>query len=215
MPTLLLWCIFTLIKTSTMKAKYIRVSTKEQNTDRQKTYNGLTYVDYCSGSIPFNERPSAIELIANKDITSVMVHSIDRLGRNTLDILNTIQFFTKKGINVISEKEGLQTIIDGKENPIAKLMIGILGTLSEFEYSRIKDRQREGIAAAKKRGTYFGRKQGSNEPIKEFMLKPASIKIIKYLKQNESIARTALLSQASEGTVKKIKKLIKDGKVKI
>ena len=74
------------------------------------------------------------------------VHSIDRLGRNTLDIMQTIQDFTSKGINVVSTKEGLQTLINGKENPIAKMMIGILGTLAEFELARGKERQAEGIA---------------------------------------------------------------------
>ena len=57
--------------------------------------------------------------------------------------MNTIQDFTNRGINVISEKEGLQTIIDGKENPVAKMMIGILGTLAEFELIELKkDKQK-------------------------------------------------------------------------
>jgi DNA invertase Pin-like site-specific DNA recombinase len=97
-----------------MKAKYIRVSTKEQNRDRQTDFDGLTYIDKCSGSIPFKERPEANKLLDNKEITEVHVHSIDRLGRNTLDIMQTIQDFTSKGINVVSTKEGLQTLIDGK-----------------------------------------------------------------------------------------------------
>ena len=126
-----------------MRAKYIRVSTKEQNTDRQTDFNGLTYIDLCSGSIPFKERPEAKKLLSNKEITEVHVHSIDRLGRNTLDIMQTIQDFTSKGINVVSTKEGLQTLINGKENPIAKMMIGILGTLAEFELARGKERQAE------------------------------------------------------------------------
>jgi hypothetical protein len=121
-----------------MKAKYIRVSTLEQNTDRQTNFEGLTYIDKCSGSTPFNQRNEAKKLLDNNSITEVHVHSIDRLGRSTLDIMQTIQYFTSKGINVVSEKEGLQTIINGKENPIAKLMIGILGTLAEFELSELK-----------------------------------------------------------------------------
>tara|TARA_B110001450_G_C17649554_1_gene492673 strand:- start:1412 stop:1753 length:342 start_codon:yes stop_codon:yes gene_type:complete len=104
----------------------IRVSTKEQNTDRQNNFKGQTYIDECSGSIAFIDRPEAKKLLSNKDITEVHVHSIDRLERNTLDIMQTIQYFTDKGINVVSTKEGLRTIVDGKENPIAKMMIGIL-----------------------------------------------------------------------------------------
>lgn len=194
-----------------MKAKYIRVSTLEQNTDRQTNFNGLTYIDKCSGSIAFKDRPEAKKLLANKDITEVHVHSIDRLGRNTLDIMQTIQNFTSKGINVVSEKEGLQTLIEGKENPIAKLMIGILGTLAEFELSRIKERQAEGIAEAKKKGSYVGRNVGSTESIEVFKSKESTQKILRYLKQKESIRRTARLSETSVGTVQKVQRFLAEG----
>ena len=194
-----------------MKAKYIRVSTLEQNAGRQTDFNGKQFIDYCSGSIPFNERDEAIRLLKDSSISEVHVHSIDRLGRNTLDIMQTIQYFTNKGINVISDKEGLQTLIDGKENPIAKMMIGILGTLAEFELSRLKERQAEGIAKKKEKGGYFGRSVGSTESIEVFLNKKSTKDILKYLKQKESINRTALLSKTSAGTVKKVKKYIKDG----
>ena len=196
-----------------MKAKYIRVSTKEQNTDRQTDFDGLIYPDECSGSISFKDRPEAKKLLSNKEITEVHVHSIDRLGRNTLDIMQTIQDFTSKGINVVSTKEGLQTLIDGKENPIAKMMIGILGTLAEFELSRIKERQAEGIAKKKAKGGYLGRSTGSKETLEVFMNKASTKSILKYLKEKESVRRTALLSKTSEGTVKKVKKMLRDGEI--
>ena len=194
-----------------MKVKYIRVSTTEQNTDRQEKFEGKIYRDEISGSSPFAERPQAKKLLSNKDITEVHVHSIDRLGRSTLDIMQTIQNFTSKGINVVSEKEGLNTIIDGKENPIAKMMIGILGTLAEFELSRGKERKAEGIAERKKRGLYMGRQKGTAESIDTFINKVSTQAILKHLKQKESIKRTALLSKTSEGTVKKVKRLIREG----
>ena len=194
-----------------MKAKYIRVSTKEQNTDRQTDFNGITYIDACSGSISFKDRKEANKLLNNKELTEIHVHSIDRLGRNTLDIMQTIQDFTSKGINVVSTKEGLQTIVDGKENPIAKMMIGILGTLAEFELSRGKERQAEGIAKAKAKGRFVGRSVGSSESTEVFINKESTKKILKYLREKESIRRTALLSGTSEGTVKKVKKMLSDG----
>ena len=198
-----------------MIVKYIRVSTIEQNTDRQEKFDGKIYTDKISGSTPFAERPKAKKLLSNKDITEVHVHSIDRLGRSTLDIMQTIQNFTSKGINVVSEKEGLNTIIDGKENPIAKMMIGILGTLAEFELSRGRESKAEGIANAKLKGVYMGRKKGTTESIDKFVNKASTQAILKYLKQNESTKRTALLSKTSEGTVKKVKKLIREGQIKI
>tara|TARA_B110000027_G_C15970559_1_gene234077 strand:+ start:41 stop:637 length:597 start_codon:yes stop_codon:yes gene_type:complete len=198
-----------------MRAKYIRVSTKEQNTDRQADFNGLTYIDECSGSISFKERKEAKKLLNNKELTEIHVHSIDRLGRNTLDIMQTIQDFTSKGINVVSTKEGLQTIVDGKENPIAKMMVGILGTLAEFELSRGKERQAEGIAKAKAKGRFVGRKEGSSESTEVFIKKESTKKILKYLREKESINRTALLSGTSQGTVKKVKKMLRDGLISL
>ena len=150
-----------------MKAQYTRVSTLEQNADRQIIKGMKQYPDKISGSIAFCERPEAKKLLAdiNKGlINELHVHSIDRLGRNTLDIMKTIEDLTSKGVNVISEKEGLKTLdADGKVNPVSKMMIGILGTLAEFELDRIKERQAEGIAKAKAKGSYLGRNVGSTE----------------------------------------------------
>ena len=197
-----------------MRVKYIRVSTEGQNISRQDDKGLFCYVDVCSGSVAFKDRNEGYTLMYMADkVTEIVVHSIDRLGRNTIDIMQTIEYFTNKGINVISEKEGLSTLIDGKVNPVAKLMIGILGTLAEFELTRIKERQAEGIAKAKDRGSYLGRSKGSNESTEVFMSKVSTKAILRYLKQGESISRTAKLSSTSTGSVKKVKRLIKLGEI--
>jgi DNA invertase Pin-like site-specific DNA recombinase len=196
-----------------MKATYIRVSTLEQNTDRQTTEtNGVIFTDKVSGAVLFEERPAGkklLQTIAEGTITELEVHSIDRLGRNTIDILTTIQKITALGCNVISKKEGLSMMIDGKENPMAKMMIGILSTLSEFELQRIKERQKEGIAAAKDKGTYKtnSRPTGTTETTEQFLAKKKVQNIIKYLKQNHSIRAAAKLSGASVSLVQKVQKL--------
>ena len=192
-----------------MRVKYIRVSSLDQNTERQKS-DLPEYIDKCSGSIPFSERESAKDLLTDIEkgiITEVEVHSIDRLGRNTLDIMQTIESLTDKGINVISTKEGLSTIVDGKVNPIAKMMIGILGTLSEFELNRSKERQLEGIAKAKAKGVYVGRAKGSKESLEQFLNKASVQRIIKHLDNGESLRRTALLSKTSLSLVQKVVKV--------
>lgn len=195
------------------KVFYVRVSTQEQNTDRQiftrEIKMGVTIVqDKCSGSISFAEREGGKKVLSMSDLKELHVHSIDRLGRNSLDILQTIQTLTKKGVNVISEKEGLQTLIEGKENPIAKLMIGILGTLAEFELNRIKERQAEGIAAAKTKGKYNGRPVGSAEDDEKFLSKYP--KVVKALKNGESVNSIAnsKIMNVSRMTVIKIKKIL-------
>ena len=195
-----------------MRVAYIRVSTLDQNPDRQLRIDiEKNYMDKCSGSISFVDRPEAKKLLSNTNVTEIVVHSIDRLGRDTIDIMQTIQYFTNLGVNVISEKEGFATIVNGKENPVSKMLIGILGTLAEFELSRSKERQAEGIAKAKERGAYDGRPTGTVEDIETFISKKSTQSILKYLRQGESINRTAKLSETSTGTVKKVKIKIKEG----
>ena len=189
--------------------KYIRVSTPEQNTSRQE--DGLIpIVDICSGSIPFEDREGGEALMKRTQlgyVKSISVQSIDRLGRNTLDILTTIKWFTRQQVNIISQKEGLQTLLeDGTENPTAKLMIGILGTLAEFELSRIKERQAEGIKKAKERGVY--KTNGGNrkkETKTKFLSKSKNALCLKELQRGNSVRRAALLSGVSLMTAHKVK----------
>ena len=202
-------------------AQYKRVSTTEQKTDRQDTviFGAKVYEDKCSGSISFSERPMGAELMsdieANK-ISEVHVHSIDRLGRNTLDIMQTIQHLTSKGVNVISAKEGLRTLNeDGSENMISKMIVGILGTLAEFELSRMKERQREGIEKAKQRGTYKGngRPPGTLESKEAFLSKSKAKKVIKYLKEGNSLRRTSKLAECSLTFVQKVKNMVEPNEI--
>ena len=199
-----------------MKALYIRVSTLEQNTDRQHENGISTYIDKISGSTAFRERPEAKKLLANIDkglINEIHVHSIDRLGRNTLDIMQTIESLTDKGVNVISKKEGLQTLVNGKENPVSKLMIGILGTLAEFELTRIKERQAEGIAKAKAKGRYVGRNVGTSENKETTLNKAKNTYIANQLSKGNSMNVIRMKTKDKFGTcsintVRKIKELI-------
>lgn len=197
---------------------YNRVSTDEQNPSRQEIKGIKNFTDKISGSISFTKRPEAKKLLAEIEkgnINEVHIHSIDRLGRDTLDIMTTIQDLTAKGVNVVSTKEGFQTLIDGKENPISKLMIGILGTLAEFELSRIKDRQTEGIAKAKARGTY--KTNGGNKPTETkatFLSKSKNKKCYKLIKQGNSLRAAAKLSDVSLGTASKVNKMLIEDQIK-
>lgn len=181
----------------------------EQNTDRQKEDGYKLYIDKVSGSVPYNKRPQAIKLLNDDSIKEVYVQSIDRLGRNTMDILSTIKEFTSKGINVVSQKEGLSTLVDGKESPTSKMVLSIMATLSEFELSTIKERQREGIERAKQRGAY--KANGGSKPlsVKELLAKPKNAQCAKELRSGESIRRAAKLSGISHTTAMKIKNAIR------
>ena len=209
------------IKIDTMKIHYVRISHATQNADVQineKLNDYEVFSDIVSGSIAFAERPKGakiIELIKQGKVEEILIHDISRIGRNNLDILKTIEFFTQNNVNLISKREALHTIIDGKPNAIATLIIGILSTLAQHERERLLERQKEGIQKAKERGTYAtnggNRKQ---ETIEEFFSKSQTKKIVKYLKQGNSLRSASLLSSCSLGKVQKVARLLKEMETK-
>ena len=197
-----------------MKILYARVSTSDQRTDRQrindKDFN-LVIEDKCSGAIPFFERNGGKEIFnyVEKGILSQLsVWTIDRLGRNLRDIINTIHFFSESKIPIIFLNQGLRTIDEnGKENPIANLMISILATVSEMERSQIRERQLEGVRIAKARGVYKGRLQGTNEDVLSFLNKPKNKKALEYLKKGYKMNEASKLAGVHINTMTKIKRL--------
>ena len=197
-----------------MNVLYCRVSTLDQKTDRQKVSEkdyGLVIEDKCSGAVPFFEREGGKEIKKLLDkgvLTSLSVWTIDRLGRDLRDILNTIHFFTSKHIPIHFLSQGLVTLDEqGKENPISKLMISILGIVGEMERSQIRERQLEGIALAKLKGVYKGRVKGSREDVAAFLSKKANREALAYLKKGYKAVEVAKLTGLHLNTITKIKKL--------
>lgn len=194
-----------------MKATYVRVSTFEQNLSRQiEGKEGKIYWDKISGMVPFEERPKGSKLISDAKrgvIKEVEVHSIDRLGRDAINVLQTIKTFTKLGVNVVSKKEGLSTLLEnGEQNPVAKLLVSVLSTIAEIDYNNRREAQREGIERAKAEGKYLGRREDSTLSDIELIDKHSDI--VKELNRGESIRRTAKLTGKSAGTVQKVKKVL-------
>jgi len=193
---------------------YCRVSSIDQKTDRQRINEKdfkIVVEDKCSGSIPFFEREGGKEIlkyIDNQIATSLSVWTIDRLGRNLRDILNTIHFFNERNIPIIFVSQGLRTIDEnGKENAITKLMISILGTVGEMEKSQIRERQLEGIKIAKLKGVYKGRLEGTIEDVHAFLDKPKNKKALEYIKKGYKLTEAAKLANVHINTMTKIKKL--------
>jgi DNA invertase Pin-like site-specific DNA recombinase len=88
---------------------------------------------------------------------TVIVHSMDRLARNLDDLRRIVQTLTSKGVHIEFVKEHFT--FTGEDSPMAKLMLSVMGAIHEFDRALIKERQREGIALAKKRGAFKGRKE--------------------------------------------------------
>ena len=201
-------------KTNKINLLYTRVSTLDQKTDRQKINESefnLVIEDKCSGTIPFFNGEGGkhiLNLIEKGVVSSLSVITIDRLGRNLRDILNTIHFFTERQIPIIFLNQNLRTIDnDGKENSITKLMISILGTVGEMERNQIRERQLEGIKLAKARGIYQGRVLGTKEDTYKFLDKPKNRKALEYLKKGYKLSEAAKLANIHLNTMTKIKKL--------
>jgi DNA invertase Pin-like site-specific DNA recombinase len=197
-----------------MKALYVRISTVEQKTDRQrvneKDFDHIIE-DKISGAIPFFERPGGkeiLKLVEKKVLKTLSVYSIDRIGRDLRDILNTIHFFSSNGIAIEFISQGLTTMTpEGKESPISKLMISILGTVAEMERAQIRERQLEGIKIAKLKGTYQGRKQGTKEDVLAFLSKEKNKKALELLKKGYKGVEVAKILELHVNTVTKIRKL--------
>ena len=137
---------------------YIRVSTFEQNTDRQLEGVQLDKVFTDKASGKDTKRPE-LELLIQyvREGDTVVVHSMDRLARNLDDLRQTVQKLTGQGIRIQFVKESLT--FTGEDSPMANLMLSVMGAFAEFERALIRERQREGIALAKQRGAYRGRKR--------------------------------------------------------
>jgi DNA invertase Pin-like site-specific DNA recombinase len=137
---------------------YIRVSTLDQQTERQLDGIALdqTFTDKASGKD--TKRPQ-LELMLRFARTgdTVLVHSMDRLARNLDDLRRIVHILTGRGVRIEFVKEHLA--FTGEDSPMANLLLSVMGAFAEFERALIKERQREGIVLAKQRGAYKGRQK--------------------------------------------------------
>jgi len=137
---------------------YVRVSSADQNPERQLEHTVVNklFTDKASGKD--TQRPQLEAMLGFvREGDTVVVHSMDRLARNLDDLRRLVQSMTSSGIRVEFLKEGL--VFTGEDSPMSNLMLSVMGAFAEFERSLILERQREGIALAKVRGVYKGRKK--------------------------------------------------------
>ena len=141
---------------------YVRVSSFDQNPERQleQIQVDRVFTDKASGKDTQRPELDALLLFV-RDGDTVVVHSMDRLARNLDDLRRLVQMLSKRGVCIEFTKERLT--FTGEDSPIAKLMLSVMGAFAEFERALIRERQREGIALAKQRGAYRGRKKSLNE----------------------------------------------------
>ena len=200
-----------------MKVFYSRVSTIEQNVERQlKNIEGFSHVltDKCSGLIPLFDRPQGGQLrnlIDLGKLSHLEIHSIDRLGRNLISTLEVWNELTQKGIIIVCRNPNIRNFdVNGKVDMFSELMMSILSTMSVFEKNLIKERQMEGIRVRKAKGLYGGRKIGSVDTADRFLNKPKNKKIIEYLeKGTHTYLEISKILSCSMTTIIKVKEYLK------
>lgn len=193
---------------------YSRVSCIDQNPSRQLQDKNYDYIftDYCSGSIPLFDRPKGQQikkLLDEGKLTELHIHSIDRLGRNTLDVLSVWEELTSKGIIIVCKNPSIRNISeDGKVDKFSELLMSILSMMSSFERGLIRERQMEGIRIRKEKGLYCGRRVGTTESPDRLLKKEKSKKILDYLsKGTYSYHEISKILGVSSTTITKVKKV--------
>lgn len=203
------------------KARYIRQSTKNQTNLRQlaKAHpEEILFIDIISGSIPFAERPEGKRLIQSIEsdlVDYVTFHDLSRAGRSTVDVLTTLNFFQSKGVIVKVDNLGLESIIEGKINPIFNLITTVLSEIFSLEKKTLLERQSEGIYQAKLRNVYKGRVKGTTDSPEVTLEKHK--RTIRALKANPTLSLRDIAKLASEAdykvsanTVKKVKAILNE-----
>lgn len=138
---------------------YVRVSSADQNTDRQ-TFDGVqinkTFTDKCSGGT--RNRPALTEMLEYvRDGDTIVCHSIDRFARDLQDLMELVKELTARGVGVRFMNENLT--FTGNENPMQTMILQVMGSFAQFERSMIRERQKEGQIAARAKGKLPGRKK--------------------------------------------------------
>lgn len=140
-----------------MNIAYVRVSTVEQNEDRQiealqKHNIEKWFTEKVSGKNTNRPQLKAmLDFAREGDI--IFIHDFSRLARSTKDLLDIVEQLNNKGIHLVSNKESIDT-----STPQGKLMLTMIGAIYEFERTNLLERQKEGIAISKRKGIYKGRK---------------------------------------------------------
>ncbi|BAX79051.1 recombinase family protein [Labilibaculum antarcticum] len=200
--------------------KYARVSTVEQNESRQteglSEGEGEMIVDKISGKIAFEKRTGGAKIIKEVKaglVSDLIVYDIDRLGRDTINILQTLEFMKEYEVCVTVHQLGVKSITDGKISPAFDLITTVMAKLAQMEIERSKERQLEGIEAERKKDenrafkdkAYKGRKAGSkNKGSKDLVEKYPDVKAC--LDSGMSIGKTVIATKICESTVKRIRK---------
>lgn len=197
-----------------MKVIYNRVSTFLQTGNRFKAdtdYYDMTLLDKVSGSVSFMDRAEAKKLVQHVEegkINELVTEEFSRLGRNTGDVISTLDWLDSHKVNVKIRNLGVESRPNGKKNPVWKILSATMSSLYEMELENIKERTHTGRLIYLQKGGVLRRPKNTTESNSTFLSKPKSKKIIHYLEMGLSIREVAKQVNASPKTIMKVKRLI-------
>ena len=201
------------LKEHIMRVKYNRISSISQTGNRFEADTDnydLVLLDRISGSVKFKDRPKSMELIKliNENLVKeLVVEELSRVGRNTGDVILTLEWLEEKKINVVVKNIGLQSRPLGKKNPIWKLITSVMSSLYELELSSIKERTMTGRMVYVQKGGVLGRPKGTQVSISNFIKKPKSQKILDYINKGWTVREISKQCDTSTKTVMKVKSI--------
>lgn len=205
-----------------MKVCYLRISTTNQSLDRQelnlkeKLGEDVRVIEDrgISGTMEFENRSGGsylMKLVEEGTVDEIHVWELSRLGRSLKNILQTLDFFGDRKVQVVIHKENLRLLDEnGERNPVVQLMINLLGSISQWERELTRIRCLEGIEISKRLGKYRGRKLGSVEGDR-FWSKPKTKKVVELLEEDYPINYISKIVPCSRNLVYKIKNLQEEG----
>ncbi len=201
-----------------MKVKYQRTSTMEQHGERfgldKEHYDHILFDRGISGTKPFRERTNGmkiITLVEDGKLEELVVPELRDIGRNTYDTISVLDYMEKHNVIVTIQSLGnLQSIIDGKKNPLWTLISSIMSSLYQMELENLKLRTHMGRQSYLMRGGKLGRKMGSNENVTTFMNKPKSQEIVSLLNRGKSVRDVCGRLGVSPNLVTKVRKILRE-----
>ena len=203
-----------------MRVKYQRTSTIEQHGERfgmdKEQYDLVLFDRGISGTKPFRERTNGIKIITLVEqgkLKELIVPELRDIGRNTFDTISVLEFMERHSVIVTIQSLGnLQSIVDGKKNPLWTLVSSIMSSLYQMELENLKLRTHMGRQSYIMKGGKLGRKIGTKENDSSFMLKPKTREIISLLKKGKSTRDICGRLNVSPNLVTKVRKILNDWK---
>lgn len=195
-----------------MTIKYNRVSTVMQSGKRfqnDENIYDLVLMDKVSGKTSFFERENGRkikELVEKGKVSTLVTEDFSRLGRNTGDMISTLEYLEEHKVNVFVRNIGLYSRPNGEKNPIWKMISSVMSSIYEMELENIKERTRMGQLVYVNNGGRLGRPVGTSTNDNDFLKKEKSKKVMSYLKKDYSIREISKICNVSTGLVMKIKK---------